>query len=102
VAEDPQTPEPDLRVSQFYGHIAASLAIAISLWQATRDGGWLEAAFGGLATPFWIAVALWIAASWLAVRKRQHWWVILTAPFAIYPIAMAALLSAACLRGNCI
>lgn len=99
---EPQTAEAGVRLSDFYGHISASIAVGLFLWQATRTGGWFEAAFGGSANLFWVAVAVWLITSVLSVRKRQYWWVIVTAPFAIYPIAMVAVLAGACARGNCL
>ena len=84
------------------GPVAATLAVALFLWQATRPDGWLEAAFGGLAVLFWAGAAFWLVTSILAIRARQHWWVIATAPFALYPISMVAILLAACVGGNCL
>lgn len=82
--------------------MAATLAVALFLWTVSRRRGALEALFGELAPAFWIGVSLWMAASLLAVRSRQHWWVIATAPFPLYPIGMAALLVAACFGGDCL
>lgn len=89
-----------LRPKGFFGAGAAILAVGIFLWQATD--GWFEVAFGELALLFWAGIALWLVASALAVRARQHWWVITTAPFALYPLAAVALLIAACSQGNCL
>jgi hypothetical protein len=89
-------------LSDCYGPVAATLAVSLFLWQATRPDGWLEAAFGALALLFWTGIGFWLLAGIFALRERQHWWVIVTAPFALYPVAMAALLYVACLQGNCI
>ena len=89
-------------VDDFVGPVAATFAVGIFLWQATRTGGWLEAAFGGLAVFFWMAVALWLITSIIAVRARRHWWVIATAPFALYPIIAVVLLASECAQGNCL
>lgn len=102
------TDEPDrldddrVRLRDSYGPVTATLAVSLFLWQATRPSGWLGAAFGQLSLLFWIGAALWLLCGIYALRERQHWWVIATAPFALYPVAMAAILFGACLRGNCI
>jgi hypothetical protein len=90
------------RLRDFLGHFSAILAVGIFLWQANLEDGWLEAAFGPPSTVFWLLIAAWLSVSILALRRRQHWWVVATAPFAIYPIFMAAILFGACVQGNCI
>ena len=94
--------EGTFRVSDYLGQLSAILAVGIFLWQAGLDDGWLEAAFGRPATFFWLLIAVWFTVSILAIRRRQHWWVIPTAPFAIYPVFMAGILTTACMQGNCL
>lgn len=89
-------------LKEAFGPVAATLAVGLFLWQAKRPDGWLEAAFGGLAVLFWVGAALWLVSSILAIQARHHWWVIATAPFALYPISMVAILLAACTGGNCL
>jgi hypothetical protein len=90
------------RLSRFYGPVAALSAVAIVLMQITRPYGGTEAAFGSLAPLFWIAALVWLIAAGLAIRVRQHWWALASAPFVLYPVTMAGLLLAACLGGSCI
>jgi hypothetical protein len=102
VEGSPDAEEEKFQISAYFGHLSAILAVGIFLWQATLDGGWLRATFGGPSTFFWLLIGIWLTLSIMAMRRRQHWWVIFTAPFAIYPVFMAALLFAACTQGNCI
>jgi len=90
------------KVKDYFGMASAVLAVGLFLWQATRPGRWLEATYGDLAPVFWTLIAIWFGVSVLAIRNRQHWWVILTAPFACYPVVMAVGLALACRSGNCI
>lgn len=101
-AESGPDAERGLGARDLAGPAAASLAVALFLWASSRPGGASGAPFGELAALFWTGAALWLAASLLAVRARQHWWVIATAPFPLYPISMAALLAAACFGGDCL
>jgi hypothetical protein len=90
------------KVKDYFGMASAVLAVGLFLWQATRQGGWLEATYGGLASAFWALIAVWFGLTILAIRNRQHRWVIVTAPFACYPVVMALGLALACRSGNCI
>jgi len=94
--------EAGAKTKDYFGMASAALAAGLFLWQASRQGGWLEATYGGLAPVFWALIAIWFGVSVLAIRNRQHWWVIPTAPFACYPVLMALGLALACRSGNCI
>ena len=89
-------------IRDWYGAAAATLAVALFLWQGTRDRGWLEATAGPFATYFWIGVFAWAVLAFLAIREKQHWWVLATAPFALWPVVAFGILQAACARGNCL
>lgn len=91
-----------VRLRDLSGVASAVLAACLFLWQTTREGGWFDAIFGELSPPFLAGVLLWLLVSVFAIKNRQHRWVILSAPFALYPIFMAALLLGACIQGKCI
>jgi hypothetical protein len=86
-----------LRPGDFYGHAAATVAVALFLWTRMDP----HAAYREMAALFWGGLGLWLVAGTLAIRARQHWWVIATLPFALYALTSLALL-AACLLGDCV
>ena len=81
--------------------LALAIPIAILIGQSFLTHGWFELAFGPLAYVFWSAIATWIVALVISLRRRQ-WWALLGAPFALYPVAMSALILVACFQGNCV
>ena len=81
--------------------VALIVPVGFLIGQATFRYGWLEMALGGQAWAFWIAVVVWLVALVTALR-RKHWWALIAAPLALYPIVMAALLLIACAGGDCL
>ncbi|WP_315761022.1 hypothetical protein [Sphingomonas sp. Y38-1Y] len=78
------------------------IAAIVPVWQTQLEHGWLELAFGGWAWLVWVAVAVWVACTVLAIRRHNAWWLLATAPFALYPVAVAGVILAACATGNCL
>jgi hypothetical protein len=78
------------------------IAVALPLWQTSFRYGWLEMALGSLAWLFWIAVFAWAVLTVAAIRRYRAWWLLITAPFVLYPIVMAVGLLAACAGGDCL
>jgi hypothetical protein len=80
--------------------IALAIPVGFLLWQFTFQYGWLEMAVNG-AIIFWPAVLVWLIALIVALRRR-HWWALLSAPLALYPIIGVGALLYQCSRGNCL
>lgn len=104
VESDEPGPEPDgrIRPGALFGPASAILAAALFIWTATDPDTWLGVAFGSAARIFWLGSSLWIVLTIVAIGKRQHRWVIPTAPFALWPLVMSVAFYAECMRGNCI
>jgi hypothetical protein len=80
--------------------VALTVPLGFLLWQTTFQDGWLEMAVNGTAF-FWPAVLIWVVALIIALRGR-HWWALLSAPLALYPVIGISLLFYECSKGNCI
>jgi hypothetical protein len=78
------------------------IAVALPLWQAQFRDGWLEMALGGFAWLFWAAVVGWAVLTAAAIRRHHAWWLLITAPFVLYPVVMAAGLLMSCAGGDCL
>lgn len=78
------------------------IAVLLPIWQTQFRYGWLEMALGSFAWLFWIAVALWAALVFAAIRRKRAWWLLLTAPLVFYPVIMSVSLLAACATGDCL
>lgn len=81
---------------------ALAIAIALPVRAAVADYGWLDLPFGTYALLFWFAVLIWGACVVATLLWRQRWWILLTAPVVLYPVGIAGLLIAACMRGDCL
>ena len=97
-----QEPDGRIRPGALFGPASAILATALFIWPATHPDTWLGVAFGSGSSIFWLGSLLWIVITIVAIRRRQHWWVIPTAPFALWPLVISVLFYAECMRGNCI
>jgi hypothetical protein len=93
-------PVTSVRELRLWGQASALAGLLLFLWQWTFRGGWFEATLGPRAAVYWIGVVLFLALSFVAVRKRQFWWIIPVAPFALYPALMGGLVYAACVWGH--
>lgn len=78
------------------------IAVSLPLWQTQFRYGWLEMALGSFAWLFWLAVATWGVLTAAAIRRHRAWWLLITAPFVLYPVGMAVGLLAACAGGDCL
>ena len=81
---------------------AAGVVATLLLVDLTVAGDVLYAGFGRYALLFWGAILLWFVLAVLALRRRQIWWVLFTAPIIFLPLFMAGSLALACMRDNCL
>ena len=87
----------------FTGALAVWVAVALlALLQALQGFDGLEVSFGRLMIVYWLGLAAWLVCLIHALWTARLWWLLLTAPIALYPVAIPTLLLAACMQGNCI
>jgi len=82
--------------------VAVAIAVTIPVWQAITKHGWLDLALGRLWPLFWVVVGVWIVCIVCALRWKRRWWLLVTAPLVLYPVAATGVLLAACASGNCL
>jgi hypothetical protein len=78
------------------------IAVALPVWQSQFKDGSLGMAFGGWMWLFWIAVLTWTVCVVLAIKRFKQWWLLLSAPFVLFPVVMAGGILAACATGDCL
>lgn len=78
------------------------IAVALFVWQMQEDNGWLELAFGGFAWLYWLSLLAWALLTTVAIRQHRVWWLVVSAPFVLYPAYNAAWLLAVCASGSCL
>jgi hypothetical protein len=81
--------------------LALAIPIAFLIAQLFFRYGWLEMALGRYAIVFWIVAGAWLCALIVSFRRRQ-WWALLSAPLALYPIVLSAMLLTSCAQGDCL
>lgn len=78
------------------------IAIALPIWQMQLEYGWVQMAFGRFAWLFWALALLWVVLVTVAIRRHRWWWLLITAPFVLFPVFMLGVVLVACAPGNCI
>jgi hypothetical protein len=79
--------------------IPIGIAVALLIWQAFATYGWLEVAFYPLS---WILAVASLVCTLLMVVRKRRWWLLLTAPVALYPLFLMFKIAGACSRGSCL
>ena len=78
------------------------IATALPLWQIQLEYGWVQMAFGRFAWLYWTLTLIWTVLVAAAIRGYRWWWLLITAPFVLFPIFMVGVVLVACSGGNCI
>lgn len=79
--------------------IPIGIAVALLIWQAFAPYGWLEVAFHPLS---WILAVASLVCTLLMVVRKRRWWLLLTAPVALYPLFLMFKIAGACSKGSCL
>ena len=75
------------------------ISVSLAIWQTQFRDGWLEMAFSSWL--FWIAALAWLVLVFAAIRIHRAWWLLITAPFVLWPVIASLLLLVICLGGDC-
>ena len=78
------------------------IAGAMPIWELQVEYGWLDMGAGQHARLFWFAVVAWLVLTFAAIKRYRAWWLLITAPFVLYPVVMMFGLLAACAHGDCL
>lgn len=55
----------------------------------------------GAGYVFWIMIFAWTICVTCAVLWRRRWWLLLTAPFLLFPVYIIGAVVVSCLQGRC-
>ncbi|MGU3493879.1 hypothetical protein ACLBXM_07550 [Xanthobacteraceae bacterium A53D] len=83
---------------------AAALVIAAGLlvWQLVAEAGPLGPFINGNIVLFGPLLLVWLACVIAAIRWRRRWWLLVTAPVVLFPVAVVIAIIRACLDGRCL
>jgi hypothetical protein len=83
----------------------ATLAIAVVLaaWQTITPWGWMGSLAANLDDPlYWVLILVWGTCLVCVLRRRRHYWVLLTAPIVLAPATLGLLVIVGCMQGDCL
>lgn len=81
--------------------VAVAIAGVMLPWQMFAEDAWFGMAFGALSLVFWTLAVIWFVSVAYLLGWARRWWILITAPVVLFPIAMACTVLIQCARGNC-